>query len=303
MFFIIYETTNVINGKKYRGAHTSRVAMDSYLGSGVALKRAIRKYGKSAFVRENIFFAFSEDDLYFAERQFFVTEDWIKQVTTYNQAVGGRARRINQVKHKPETTVYQYDLDGALVQVHSSYNEAAYSVPSVDFYKAYDLIFKCCDRDTPNQTAYGYFWSKVPLLDLPVRRKIHQWATDGTLVQTFLTTNDAALAVQGNVDRLLKVLRGSTRQHRYKGFGWSYEATPPHIDNKTSNKDQTVICIETQEVFESMRKAGIRYGKAVNSIRDSVNKGYVVRTTDGERTFTLRDACRTETVSSSSYAQ
>lgn len=50
--YIIYITTNIINGKKYIGSHISNTLNDKYLGSGVILKKAIKKHGSSSFQRE-----------------------------------------------------------------------------------------------------------------------------------------------------------------------------------------------------------------------------------------------------------
>ncbi len=52
MVYLIYITTNLINGKKYIGSHLTSNINDNYLGSGVILKKAIEKYGKSNFQRE-----------------------------------------------------------------------------------------------------------------------------------------------------------------------------------------------------------------------------------------------------------
>jgi group I intron endonuclease len=49
---IIYKTTNLINGKIYIGQHMKNNS--EYLGSGKALKCAIKKYGKENFVRETL---------------------------------------------------------------------------------------------------------------------------------------------------------------------------------------------------------------------------------------------------------
>jgi hypothetical protein len=35
------------NGKKYRGIHKTSKIEDGYLGSGIAFKKAIEKYGKA----------------------------------------------------------------------------------------------------------------------------------------------------------------------------------------------------------------------------------------------------------------
>lgn len=47
---IVYLTENLINGKKYIGSHSSK-DLDKYLGSGIALKESIKKYGKENFKR------------------------------------------------------------------------------------------------------------------------------------------------------------------------------------------------------------------------------------------------------------
>lgn len=55
MFGFIYLTTNLVNGKIYIGQHefTGNLSVDNnYLGSGVYLKRAIKKYGRENFKRE-----------------------------------------------------------------------------------------------------------------------------------------------------------------------------------------------------------------------------------------------------------
>ena len=46
----IYKTTCLINNKIYIGQHNGK--RYSYLGSGILIKSAIKKYGKNNFVRE-----------------------------------------------------------------------------------------------------------------------------------------------------------------------------------------------------------------------------------------------------------
>jgi len=49
---IIYKTTNIINGKIYVGKDESN--NPAYLGSGYALKPAIKKYGKENFRKRSL---------------------------------------------------------------------------------------------------------------------------------------------------------------------------------------------------------------------------------------------------------
>lgn len=47
----VYCTTNLINSRKYIGSHTGKIH-DNYLGSGVNLTKALKKYGKENFIKE-----------------------------------------------------------------------------------------------------------------------------------------------------------------------------------------------------------------------------------------------------------
>lgn len=47
-----YITTNLINGKQYVGDHSTNNLNDNYLGSGINIQRAIKKYGKENFERK-----------------------------------------------------------------------------------------------------------------------------------------------------------------------------------------------------------------------------------------------------------
>lgn len=49
---IVYKTTHLPTGRYYIGVHSTRTLDDGYLGSGLALKAAIKKDGRSAFKRD-----------------------------------------------------------------------------------------------------------------------------------------------------------------------------------------------------------------------------------------------------------
>ena len=49
-YHFTYQTKCLINNKTYIGVHSTKNLKDSYIGSGIALKKAIAKHGRKNFV-------------------------------------------------------------------------------------------------------------------------------------------------------------------------------------------------------------------------------------------------------------
>lgn len=88
MKYTIYKTTNLINKKIYIGKHQTENINDEYLGSGIALEKAIRKYGKQFFKKEILFVFDNENDMNQKEKE-LVTESFIASNKNYNKGIGG----------------------------------------------------------------------------------------------------------------------------------------------------------------------------------------------------------------------
>lgn len=82
---IIYKTTNLINGKFYIGKDKNN--NDSYLGSGLLLKKAIKKYGKENFKKEILEFCQDEEELNDKEKYWILNTNAIN--LGYNILEGG----------------------------------------------------------------------------------------------------------------------------------------------------------------------------------------------------------------------
>jgi hypothetical protein len=90
---IIYKTTNMCNGKFYIGKHSfDNEPNPRYLGSGTALLKAVKKYGKDNFIRETLYMFNSETECITKEQE-IVTEALTNDPMCYNISTGGRAGR------------------------------------------------------------------------------------------------------------------------------------------------------------------------------------------------------------------
>lgn len=92
-FNFVYLTTNMANGKKYIGKHSTNDLNDGYIGSGTILKRAIKKHGFEQFSFQILkMFDTSQEALdYEAE---LVTTEIVESSEYYNMKIGGQGGGI-----------------------------------------------------------------------------------------------------------------------------------------------------------------------------------------------------------------
>ena len=78
MYYIVYETTNNINGHIYIGVHITSVIDDGYVGSGKVLQRAIKKYGLEYFTRKILFIYDNPEEMFKKEKEIVNQEVWFR---------------------------------------------------------------------------------------------------------------------------------------------------------------------------------------------------------------------------------
>lgn len=98
----IYITTNIINGRKYIGQKVFKYNWQNYLGSGIALKNAIKKYGRKNFYKEIIAIAYSQQELNDLEIEFIKNHNAVNSENYYNIAYGGDSGNTG-LHHSEET--------------------------------------------------------------------------------------------------------------------------------------------------------------------------------------------------------
>lgn len=90
MYGYIYLTENLVNHKKYIGMHKCSTFDTNYIGSGVLLNLAVKKYGKENFTCTILKSCDSKDELLQNEKDFICRYNAVESNEFYNIANGGQ---------------------------------------------------------------------------------------------------------------------------------------------------------------------------------------------------------------------
>lgn len=104
--YCIYRITNNINGKNYIGQHKYKKLNDEYTGSGIHIKRAIKKYGKENFTKEILYSRILNKETADSMEIFAIKKERALGKAEYNIANGGQGgdlgpnvrRKISEAK-------------------------------------------------------------------------------------------------------------------------------------------------------------------------------------------------------------
>lgn len=106
MRYIIYKVTNKINNRYYIGRHSTTNINDGYLGSGIAIKTAIIKYGCENFTKEILAEATSAQELWDLEAK-IVSKDIVDDPLSYNMVSGGKSY-LNSLKNSDPKKFFEH---------------------------------------------------------------------------------------------------------------------------------------------------------------------------------------------------
>ena len=97
-YHYLYKTTNLINGEYYIGVHSTYNIKDGYLGSGTRLWNSIRKYGKENFVKQELEFFETRNEVLDREKE-FVNKKLLSDNLCINLKEGG-AGGLSSKEHR-----------------------------------------------------------------------------------------------------------------------------------------------------------------------------------------------------------
>lgn len=125
MIIYLYKITNKINNKIYVGIHQTTNINDGYMGSGTAIRRAIRKHGVENFHKEIIEF-FNSYDAALRREEEIVCVDFVLREDTYNLRTGGLGgfEHINSLPkcERPNIKEYKRKVASGEIKVGGTQN-------------------------------------------------------------------------------------------------------------------------------------------------------------------------------------
>lgn len=159
MKYILYKTTNTVNGFIYIGVHKTinPNIFDGYIGCSVyinkpssyefpktAFQEAVKQFGVSNFRREVLTIFDTAREAYLAEAM-IVNTQYLARPDVYNMVLGGRGGCGEAVP------CYQYDLEGNYISSFKSCLEASEytGINSYNIYRAITFMYK----------AGNFYWS------------------------------------------------------------------------------------------------------------------------------------------------
>lgn len=270
MNYIVYKTTNKINGKYYVGVHrTNPDIFDGYIGCGVSKKdkkkkvlkgfpKAVQKYGYENFIRETLFiFPDTEEgkqDAYKKESE-IVTTEFIKDPRTYNISRGGFGPL-----YPHEREISQYTLDGVFIRTWFSIKEAEDALGLTSILQCCTLKSKYC-----GDWQWRYTSDNLDKLD-PVRKRektVYQFDLSGNLLKVWKSGAEASKQFDNPASAKSAIHQVCVGKHRHAfGYFFSYKNKFTYTEKIWGTAigkyelDGTFIC-SYQDVNEAANAVGV----------------------------------------------
>ena len=213
--YIVYKTTNKVNGKIYIGVHKTFDAniFDGYIGCGINIykisndfkpitpfQRAVKKYGVNAFEREILYIYDNPKEASDKEKE-IVNGEFLLRQDTYNIAFGG----YSFAAVRKDQPVYQFDLNGQCIHIWND----IYEIVNTLNLKIYSIESAIKRRGI----VLDSYWSINEVIDISTytkpkeRKQVYKYDINGKLLETYESLYIAAKCNDYKTDTLLNRIR------------------------------------------------------------------------------------------------
>lgn len=237
----IYITTNNINNKKYIGQKKYVNGWEKYLGSGIVIKSAIKKYGRENFSREIIEECNSIEELNKREIYWINFYDAVCRSDFYNIAYGGDGGNT--------IAGYTYEQKKGLSQKLSKLRRGKINIGENNGNSRKIILLNTMEIfNTINIASLKYGISKD--------------AIQQCCSQSFSKTKTAGI-LEGTSERMVWAYYEEGKDYAYTKFVRNTDVF--------RLKRKAVYCITTNEIFSMAKEAGDKYNINPTSICSCCN--------------------------------
>ena len=251
----IYITTNLVNGKRYLGQKEfNQKNWKTYLGSGIAFKKALNVYGEENFSRNIIYICFSEEELNQIEYELSVFFDVVESDNWYNLVLGGG---VSRGWHPSEETKRKIS-DAAKIRLADPTNHPMYGKQGMS--GEHNPQYGISPKDRMNEETYNQWYEKrKPYWESPIIKGVHIWE-DKTHPKTgtHLTQEQ-----RDNLSEKAKIRYEDPENHPMYGKSQSDFCKKRVGDTHRGHKNwntQLVYAIELDRIFWGAQEAFNEFG-------------------------------------------
>lgn len=304
MYGFIYITTNHINGKRYIGQkkYDKEGAWKNYLGSGIHLKRAIKKYGKDNFSKEIVEECDSKEKLDEREIYWISFYNAVDSDNFYNIASGGDGG--NTIAGYSEEQLMQYKEYKSKVHKETVLRGEDAGTSKLTEKQVIEIIERLKNNDFNLDIANDYgvstgtindirshkTWthltSNITFNDISSRKRprntkpVAQYGEDGKFIATYKSARDAQRKLGIGYKNISAVCNGEKRIAG--GYIWRFEGDSFNKYNtenlhlvKVDQYDKNGILVKTwNSIKEAENTIGTRLYSVLNGMCKSAGGFY-----------------------------
>lgn len=273
--FIVYKTTNKINGYIYIGVHgTDTDIDDGYIGNSLyktsktfkkyKFHNAVKKYGGQNFVRETLFeYPYTEQGkkAAFKKEAELVNRDFLKRKDVYNTCLGGKVP--SSVHEKP---IAQYEINGKFIRMWYSASEVERELGFSN-----SGISTCCVKKS---YCCGFQWryytgDESDIEEIQTKEKVvYQFDLQGNYLNYYKSVKLAEIATGISSTLISRVCLD--QQCQAGGYYWNYKK---RFDFREKKKKVTAVaCYDDSGKFIKSYTSLIEAAKENNVGAPSIHK-------------------------------